>query len=352
MSRAKELRTNQDNTVNFYELFEKFVPEKKSKYVETLLRLMKKTKNIDEHIEEIKQKLFVEFNIPKEEWEGFGKLQIVFFYRLIDNMFNFSDLQSFQKFCAYNERNLIKQNDLSTYNSFEDVTNALSIAEIIAETKDLEKQVKIVLDTDEWLLIRPLTFHSSRKYGSNTKWCTTQENNPDYFMKYANRGVLIYCINKKSGYKVASFYSLDKNEPEFSFWNQKDARVDSLDTELTDELRAIIFTESKGKGAKTNRFLLSDDERRREEKRLGLGHKSGSLIGEYDGHNQPSIENRAERIRNRIERVQEEEIGVMEELSMDVEGPMDVERSEEANYENRENNVNAGNGTVSSSFRM
>lgn len=328
MSRAKELRTNQDNIVNFYELFEKFVPEKKSKYVETLLRLMKKTKNIDEHIDEIKQKLFVEFNIPKEEWEGFGKLQIVFFYRLIDSMFNFTDLQSFQKFCAYNERNLIKQNDLSTYNSFEDITNALSVAEIIAETKDLEKQVKVVLDTDEWLLIRPLTFHSSRKYGSNTKWCTTQENNPDYFMKYANRGVLIYCINKKSGYKVASFYSLDKNEPEFSFWNQKDTRVDSLDTELTDELRAIIFTESKGKGAKTNRFLLSDDERRREEKRLGLGNTyNKSFISEIDG---PS-ENRAERIRNRIERVQEEEIGVMEEPQME------VERYEESDYENREN---------------
>ena len=44
-------------------------------------------------------------------------------------------------------------------------------------------------------------------------------------------------------------------------------------------------------------------------------------------------ENRAERIRNRIERVQEEEIGVMEEL----EPQMEVERSEESDYENREN---------------
>lgn len=348
MSRAKELRTSQENIVNFYELFEKFVPEKKSKYVETLLRLMKKTKNIDEHIDEIKQKLFVEFNIPKEEWEGFGKLQIVFFYRLIDSMFNFSDLQSFQKFCQYNERNLIKQNDLSTYNSFEDITNALSVAEIVAESKELERQVKIVLDTEEWLLIRPLTFHSSKKYGSNTKWCTTQENNPDYFMKYANKGVLIYCINKKSGYKVASFYSLDKNDPEFSFWNQKDSRVDSLDTELTDELRAIIFTESKGKGAKTNRFLLSDDERRREEKSLGIKNGYKSEIQLEDG----PVENRVERIRNRIERVQEEEVGNEEpQVLMSPERPMMMERSEEANYENRENNDVVDEGPMSSSFR-
>jgi hypothetical protein len=329
MSKARELRTNQENNLNFYELFEKFVPEKKSKYVDTLLRLMKKTKNIDDHVDEIKEKLSTEFNISKEEWEGFGKLQIVFFYRLIDTMFNVSDLQTFQKFCEFNERNLIKQNDLSKYNSFEDITNSVSIAEMISQGKDLEKQVKVVLDTEEWLLLRPLTFQSSRKYGSNTKWCTTQENNPDYFMKYSNKGVLIYCINKKTGYKVASFYSLDKGDPEFSFWNQKDTRVDSLDTDLTDDLRLVIYNESKAKGAKTNRFLLSDEERRKEEKNLKIGYsyKSSSVPVEELG------ENRAERIRNRIERVQEEET---EEMPM-LEQQMEEERVEESLYENREN---------------
>jgi len=329
MSKARELRTNQENNLNFYELFEKFVPEKKSKYVDTLLRLMKKTKNIDDHVDEIKEKLSTEFNISKEEWEGFGKLQIVFFYRLIDTMFNVSDLQTFQKFCEYNERSLIKQNDLSKYNSFEDITNSVSVAEMISQGKDLEKQVKVVLDTEEWLLVRPLTFQSSRKYGSNTKWCTTQENNPDYFMKYSNKGVLIYCINKKTGYKVASFYSLDKGDPEFSFWNQKDTRVDSLDTNLTDDLRLVIYNESKAKGAKTNRFLLSDEERRKEEKNLKIGYsyKSSSVPVEELG------ENRAERIRNRIERVQEEET---EEMPM-LEQQMEEERVEESVYENREN---------------
>jgi hypothetical protein len=328
MSKARELRTNQENNLNFYELFEKFVPEKKSKYVDTLLRLMKKTKNIDDHVDEIKEKLSTEFNISKEEWEGFGKLQIVFFYRLIDTMFNVSDLQTFQKFCEFNERNLIKQNDLSKYNSFEDITNSVSVAEMISQGKDLEKQVKVVLDTEEWLLVRPLTFQSSRKYGSNTKWCTTQENNPDYFMKYSNKGVLIYCINKKTGYKVASFYSLDKGDPEFSFWNQKDTRVDSLDTDLTDDLRLVIYNESKAKGAKTNRFLLSDEERRKEEKNLKIGYSYKSSSGTIEELG----ENRAERIRNRIERVQEEET----EMPM-IEQQMEEERVEESLYENREN---------------
>jgi hypothetical protein len=180
-------------------------------------------------------------------------------------MFNFSDLKTFQKFCVYNERGLVRQNDLSKYSTFEDISNSVSVAEMTANNKDMEKQVKVILDDEEWLILRPLTYASSKKYGSNTKWCTTQENNPEYFFKYSKRGVLIYTINKKTGYKVATFYSLDKNEPEYSWWNQKDTRIDSLEAEITNDLRLIIHNECKEKGAKTNRFILNDDERIREE---------------------------------------------------------------------------------------
>jgi hypothetical protein len=261
---------------------------------------MKKTPNLDEHCDEVRARFITEFGWNSDVLKDIPKLQLVFFYRLIDSMFNFEDLKTFQKFCEYNERGLVKQNDVSKYNSIDDIAKAVSIADMVASTKEMEKQIKVIFDSDEWLLLRPLTFHSSRKYGSNTKWCTTQENNPDYFTKYANKGVLIYCINKKTGYKVASFYSLDKNDPEFSFWNQKDARVDSLDTELTDELRTIIYNESKGKGAKTNRFILDDDERIKEDKVLSkYGFKSGSLTD--------VSEERVGRIRRALERATDDE---------------------------------------------
>ena len=104
--------------------------------------------------------------------------------------------------------------------------NQLSLAELKFNAKQMESQIIKLMDTDEWLVLRPLTYLASKKYGSNTKWCTTSEGNPDYFIKYSSKGVLIYCLNKKTGYKVASFYSLDKNDPEFSFWNQKDDRID------------------------------------------------------------------------------------------------------------------------------
>ena len=58
--------------------------------------------------------------------------------------------------------------------------------------KDLEKQIKVVYSDDEWVVLRPLTYHSSLKYGSSTKWCTASESNPDYFLRYVKRGILLY----------------------------------------------------------------------------------------------------------------------------------------------------------------
>jgi hypothetical protein len=119
---------------------------------------------------------------------------------------------------------------------------------------------------------------SSKKYGSNTKWCTTQETNPEYFTKYTAKGVLIYCINKVTGYKVASFYSLDKNDPEFSYWNQKDTRIDSTDSELTLELIGMIRDYVKDPKVKTNRYMLDDDMRTKEDILLkSKTFRSGSI---------------------------------------------------------------------------
>jgi hypothetical protein len=310
MSRTKELKVNPEFNLNMFELFSLFCPDKKTKYTETLLRIMKKTPNISEHCDEIKEFLQKEYSINKSDLDNFSELQLVLFYRIVDNMFNSSDLKTFQKFCEYNERGLIKQNDVSTYHSFEEINNSVSIADIVAQGKDLEKQVKVVYEDEEWLFVRPLTFNSSRKYGSNTKWCTTTESNPEYFTKYASRGVLIYCLNKKTGYKVASFNSLDKNEPEFSWWNQKDARIDSLQSELPDELLKVIRVESMENKPKTNRFLLSDEDRMIEDKFLSKfgGYKIMQPIDMVE----PQSEERVNRIRRGIQRV-EEEVGVMED---------------------------------------
>lgn len=281
MSKIKDLKTNPEHILNIVDVLELFSPDKKSKYTDTLLRLMKGTKNLKDHCVDIKREMIKIFPfITMEELDSFSEIQLMLMWRFIDSFFSYNDLNDWRKFCDYNERGLVSQNDLTKYKSFEEIANQLSIADIKVQSKDLENEVIKLLDTDEWLIVRPLTYYSSKKYGSNTKWCTTSEGNPEYFIKYSSKGVLIYCINKITGYKVASFYSLQKDDPEFSFWNQKDSRVDSLDTELTDDIRRLIQEVSKDKGAKTNRFLLSDELRVKEEQSFKNYHGEKMMVEE------------------------------------------------------------------------
>jgi hypothetical protein len=262
-------------------------------------------------------------------------------WKFIDGFFESKDLQNFRKFCELNERGLVTQNDLSKYSTMEEVMASLSIAEMALDAKLLEKQTKIVYEDDEWLLVRPLTYQSSKKYGANTKWCTTQSDNSEYFLKYSSKGVLIYCINKKTGYKVASFNSLDKNDPEFSFWNQKDSRIDSLQTELTDELRIIIKNESTIR-AYTNRYLLSDDERTKEDKNYTKSSLKSMVTRsqDIDVMEQPSLvqegdTSRERYIRRALERAEQEYDNQPQEEP--VPEQMLEERAEEESYENRDN---------------
>jgi len=268
------LRNNSENVINVTELLKIFVPEGKPKYVETLLRIMKKTRNSDSYIRDIKRELTNTFDISPNKLDEISDFQMIFFYRLIDTMFNQADIKAFQKFCEYNERGLIADNDLSKYTNFEMVMSANSLAEIKTMEKDLEKQVIKLHNDNEWVVLRPLTFLASRKYGSSTKWCTASENNPEYFLRYSKKGILVYVINKLTGLKVAAFKSLLKDDPELSFWNQTDSRVDSMETTLPTFILEIIRKEFQNELAVPNMQFLSEEDRKIEENFARIYEKS------------------------------------------------------------------------------
>lgn len=240
MSRIKNLQTDSENVINMVDVLKLFTVEGKSKYVETLLRIMKKTRNLNMYAEEMRTSWAKEFGIKSETLNSFNDVQLMFMYRFIESMFNYSDLKSFIKFCEYNERGLIENNDLSRYTNFDEILTATGLAEIRVLEKDLEKQIIKLYNDDEWVVVKPLTYIASRKYGSSTKWCTTQENNPEYFLRYAGKGILIYVMNKKTGLKVAAFKSLNSADPEMSFWNQVDSRIDSMESALPTFILEII----------------------------------------------------------------------------------------------------------------
>jgi len=266
MTKIKDLKSKPENNLNIIEILELICPEKKTKYIETLLRLMKKTKNFDNYIVDIKEMFTKRLNISSSKLEKFTNFQIFLMWDFLET-FDIDDLVEYQKFCDFNERGLIQSNDLSKYSSFDEILSVTAIAELKSQEKELEKQIKVIYTNEEWTVIRPLTGNSSMKYGSATRWCTASTKNPDYFFKYSKRGILLYMINKKTGLKVACFKSLDE-EHEFSFWNQEDIRIDSIESGLPLFIIDIIRDEVTNNPV-SNMSLLSDEEKKIQEDLLG-----------------------------------------------------------------------------------
>ncbi len=283
MSRIKELKQNPDNNINMVDVFQIFCPEGKSKYIEFLIRLSKNTKHLDMYVNEVRENLKREFGITDDHFKGMTPFQIFSSYRFLEQSFNFSDLKTFQKFCDYNERGLIQDNDLSKFKSFDDVMTATSLAEIKAFEKDLEKQIHTLFTSDEWIVLRPLTFYASKKYGSSTKWCTASKDSPDYYFRYSRRGILIYCINKKTGNKVGAFKNLDTGyDVETSFWNITDQRIDSMESGLPNDILDVIrydFFNTK----ESNWDILSDEERNRQLLWFENEYRMKKVSNDYDG---------------------------------------------------------------------
>jgi hypothetical protein len=123
-------------------------------------------------------------------------------------------------------------------------------------TKGLENQIIKEYEDEKWVAVRPLTFSASAKYGSSTRWCTTYQREKQYFEKYWRKGILVYFINKQSGYKFAGFKGLN-GDAEFSFWNAEDSRIDYLDVNADDYLFPIVRKIFQSE--QTNKNLSSDE---------------------------------------------------------------------------------------------
>ena len=144
-------------------------------------------------------------------------------------------------------------NQIKTLNEIESVINLINIKNI---GKEFSKQTYVDLDTEKWLVIRPLTYESSLKYGAHTKWCTAAKSNPYQFFRYTEEAVLIYCINKETGYKLAFHMFRDGNKfYDISFWNSVDDRIDSLSAEIDFDVYQLIKNIYTSSETKTNKEL-------------------------------------------------------------------------------------------------
>jgi len=264
MSRIEQLKKqNPSYTIEIIDIINNLFD--KVKYTELSVNLIKtKRQGYSRSSEDIINEMVVEYGQDREILTSKSYEELTNIFRVLGDYFGYHDFNTIKKFIELNERNLIKENDLSKFKSFEDLELQVSLAELKLIDKDLEKQVIKLYETDEWLVLKPMSFLASRKYGSNTKWCTTQENNPDYYLRYSRRGILIYCMNKVTGEKVAAFKNIDTSyDRETSFWNMIDNRIDSIESGLPVEVMDVIKNEFT-KTTKPNWDLLSDDDRNKQ----------------------------------------------------------------------------------------
>lgn len=265
MSRIEELKKqNPQFSLNYVdiinELFDKPI------YTEMVINLLKNQFNVDKSLRgtAIRRELVNEFKIDDKIVENKSLFQMLILNRLLNDTIGFSEFRTITKFIELHKRNLLGNNDLTSYKTYSDLELQISLSELKLIDKEMEKQVMKLYDNDEWLIIKPLSFLASKKYGANTKWCTTQENNPEYYLKFSRRGILIYVINKITGNKIGVFKNIDMSYgKEISFWNMVDERIDSMESDLPFDILNII-KDDFNQTTLTNWELLSDDEKNKQ----------------------------------------------------------------------------------------
>ena len=245
MSRIDELKKQNPNlNINLVDLFSGLF--QKTKYVELLINLIKPL--LEEHEKNRKEMYYydkdlIEAGFSNEQISKYKLIDLMIIRSYLEAIIGLDSISDLLKFVEYNERNLVKENDITKYRSFDEIININALIEIQLYEKSLEKEVITVFNNENWLVIKPLTIDASIKYGSGTRWCTASKHDEFHFYKYSTQGVLIYIINRDTGEKIGAYKSKPNRERELSFWNSKDERLDSMETNLPDFILKIIRDE-------------------------------------------------------------------------------------------------------------
>ena len=260
--------------LSFIEVVKQLYP--KNKYIELIINLTKyhykSSKDADKERRDLIDYMYRRHAIPLEELESINNCDLRYINQMLD-FIPYRIRETLPKFIEYNERGLIENKDLTSYNDIEDVLRQISIAELKSINKELAKQIHKVYEDEEWLVLRPLSREASLKYGAGTKWCTASNEDDWPYYRYTRRGILIYTVNKKTGQKVATFKDI-KEDHELSFWNEIDTRIDSYEAELPKFIMEIIFSEIKS-------TLTNEDMSPEECKYKDLGLKSEPIPEPY-----------------------------------------------------------------------
>lgn len=258
MSRLNELKKQYPElNVSFFDILQKLDTSKSYKYLPLLCKIFGRRFNFKKEFPDsfAITKLDVEATLINKgiSTNSLSDNELYVYHTFMD-FFPNETFYTFKEFIHYIENNQITNNDVTSYSTIDELRGAITLASIKEWNKELESQIIKEYEDDRWIGVRPLTFSASAKYGAGTRWCTTYQKEKLYFEKYWRQGILVYFINKKTGYKFAGFRDLTNKE--MSFWNAADNRVDYLDLEIDDymftNVRKIFSSELSNKNLSSN----------------------------------------------------------------------------------------------------
>ena len=261
----KNERLSKDNPefqVNLIDLLRILDPSESGKFMTFLIKQFKEVvlnennKLMGTEVTDMLDKLSPDLS-PIEKYQ----LSILLLYIGKENLY------ALWEFNKHLDENRIEEKDIQKYASWSNIANAVMDAEIKQNEKELRKQIDVIYDDHDWVVLKPLSFESSLAYGAGTKWCTASKHNPNYFYDYTNRGMLIYVMNRKTQYKFAMYVELKSNEKSFqpkqkiSFWSASDIQTESMELNIPDFITDVLRKQITDKTQlKPNKYFFDKKE--------------------------------------------------------------------------------------------
>jgi len=134
------------------------------------------------------------------------------------------------------QRNLLENKDIYSYESNQDIIEAVKLAkENITRSEVKKKETEVLYEDDRWLVIFPLSVRSSNLYGKGTKWCVSSEDNNygKYYKQYTENGVLVFVIDKSAkeseypsnNFAKVAFHNDRKKSDGVTLWDIQDKQM-------------------------------------------------------------------------------------------------------------------------------
>ena len=236
--------------INFIDILSLVDPSGTNKFLPLMIKHLKvemedRNKRYEDDRKYILEEITSNTGMNPSDFEKYDTYTLERINNLID-LFGRDNISLLNEFNEHLNCHRIDRNDVSQYKSFDEIREVVKIASFKQAQKELKSSTHVVFEDEHWLMIKPLTFESSRKYGSSTKWCTTMENNKQYFYNYSTNGVLIYIFNKVTNMKAAAHIRLQEKgryDNPVKLYNEQDVETDSYVLQLPKQVMETLMEE-------------------------------------------------------------------------------------------------------------